>query len=600
MSMLVHTAPQGSPEWLADRATRFNAGDAAAMLGCDVNGRTRTDLLDEMATGLTPEVGAFKQRLYDKGHQVEALMRPLAEELLGEELYSLVGSIAVDGLSRRVGASFDGATMAREKNFEAKSLNEALAAALPVEDDPDANDAANLPKGYRVQLEQQQLVNGATVTLFGAGEFHPDGSTKSQRWCWYTSDPALRAEILAGWAQFDADLATHKPVVIAEMPKADVTIELPALFIHAKGEITTSNMKEFGVALAARLEAIRSITWETDQDFANAKAAAANLRETIEKAKLSKAAMLAQTATVGEAANMIDAWCEDMRLTALQLEKDVEREDKAKKTAMIDAAKVKYAAHIEAINTELSPARLTVPAPVFADAIKNKRSFASMQDAINTMLANAKIAADDQARTIRAALACLAEEGKDFEFLLADRLTLIGKPVEDLRTLVRARITEHKAAKAREEEATRERIRAEEQAKAEKDAREQLAAEQAERDRIADQAATPAPTAAPAQPLAAAPIAPPASVSQAPAANSSTVVQMGTRAPAAPSSPPTLTLGAISERLGFTVTAEFVGRMGLQGTKVRNAALFHEADVPRLIDSIVAHLRSVQHELQAA
>ena len=67
MTMTVHPAQQGSEQWLADRAERYNAGDAAAMLGCDPNGRTRTDLLDAMVNGFSPEVGAFKQRLYDKG-----------------------------------------------------------------------------------------------------------------------------------------------------------------------------------------------------------------------------------------------------------------------------------------------------------------------------------------------------------------------------------------------------------------------------------------------------------------------------------------------------------------------------------------------------
>ena len=35
--------------------------------------------------------------------------------------------------------------------------------------------------------------------------------------------------------------------------------------------------------------------------------------------------MLSQTTTIGEAARMIDDWSEDLRLTALKIEKDVEK-----------------------------------------------------------------------------------------------------------------------------------------------------------------------------------------------------------------------------------------------------------------------------------
>ena len=51
------------------------------------------------------------------------------------------------------------------------------------------------------------MVCGGDRVLFVAAT--KDGS--DVRRCWYTSDAALRAEILAGWAQFDADLKTYVP-----------------------------------------------------------------------------------------------------------------------------------------------------------------------------------------------------------------------------------------------------------------------------------------------------------------------------------------------------------------------------------------------------
>lgn len=95
---------QGSPEWDAHRATHFNASDAPAMLGCSPY-MTRSELLHRMHTGITPEVDPATQRRFDEGHQAEQLARPLAEEIIGEELAPLVG------VSDRYSASFDGLTM---------------------------------------------------------------------------------------------------------------------------------------------------------------------------------------------------------------------------------------------------------------------------------------------------------------------------------------------------------------------------------------------------------------------------------------------------------------------------------------------------------
>jgi predicted phage-related endonuclease len=598
--MQTHDLQQGSPEWLAYRASARNASDAAAMNGCSPH-LTRTVLLQAMHLGMRAEVGPLQQRRFDKGHAIEAAKRPVAEAIVGEDLYPVVGSAEVDGVE--LSASFDGLTLMEDTNWECKSLNEDLRVALP-HAGPEGNDAAALPKCYRIQMEQQLAVCGGTRVLFTASDGEND-----DRHCWYYPDPALRAEIVAGWKQFDTDLAAYVLTEVKEMPKAEVTLSLPALFIHAKGEITTSNMKEYGEALAKRLADVRAIQLMTDQDFSNAKESAKLLRENIQQAKLAKDAMLAQTVTVGEAARMIDTWCEDMRLTALKLEQDVEREDKAKKAAMITMAKAAYEQHIEALKADTGGSWILLVAPDWASALKNKRNFASMQDALDTMLANAKIVADESARKIRAATTCIDEEGKGYEFLLADRLALIAKPVDDLRVLIRARITEHQAVEQRRLEASRERIRREEQERADREARERVEAEQrAQREQEAarqaeEQRAQQAAAAAkPAQPPAAAPIAPPAAAPQAAAANSPVVVPIKR---AAPESPPTLKLGAMSERFGpgFTMTADFVQRLGIEPAATEKASkLFHEHQFAQLCEALVAHVRTVQakHEQRQA
>lgn len=89
--MKTHQLTQGSPEWLAYRANHFNASDAPAMLGISQY-ESRTELLHRLATGIAPEVDAATQRRFDDGHRFEALARPIAESIIGEELYPVVGS----------------------------------------------------------------------------------------------------------------------------------------------------------------------------------------------------------------------------------------------------------------------------------------------------------------------------------------------------------------------------------------------------------------------------------------------------------------------------------------------------------------------------
>src|SRR4030067_51896 len=127
--------------------------------------------------------------------------------------------------------------------------------------------------------------------------------------------------------------------------------------------------------------------------------------------------MLGQTETIGEAARKMDAWVKDLDGTALQLEKDVEREDLAKKRVMVGEAGLAYSAPIEALEAETRPIQLNVPRPDFSVAIKNKRTYASMQGALDDALAQGKIDADAIAKDVRAKLAWCKEHAAGMSFL---------------------------------------------------------------------------------------------------------------------------------------------------------------------------------------
>ena len=174
-----------------------------------------------MATGITKEIDPATQRRFDDGHRFEALARPLAEVIIGEDLYPVVGT------SGNLSASFDGLTMDEAINFEHKSLNKELAD-LMVE----GFNGADLPRHYRVQMEQQRGIAVAGQSLFMASKWDSEGNLIDERHCWYPHDTELLEEILLGWKQFEIDLAAYVPPVVAPVLLAAAQETLPAVSVQ--------------------------------------------------------------------------------------------------------------------------------------------------------------------------------------------------------------------------------------------------------------------------------------------------------------------------------------------------------------------------------
>lgn len=587
MNRITHDCQQGSNEWLQLRAKFFTASELSAAAG-QSKYQLRTDLIKQKATGIVPEVDAAKQRLFDAGHAAEAAARPIVEARLGAELYPVTMSCEVDGLPLL--ASLDGIDMLGDVIWENKLLNASL---------KDNIQEGKIEPHYAYQIEQQLLVSGAEKCYFTAS----DGTAEGTFGMWYEPNPELRQEIVSIWMQFAKDVAAYVPTETKEMPKADVTVELPALFVHAKGEITTHNMDEFGKALAAKLAETRAIVLVTDQDFSNAKEAAKKFRETAKAIALSKKQMLEQTETIGEAARKMDAWAEDLNKTALQLEKDVEAKDKTKKENMVLTAKGAHAEHVSALESETAPIRLNLVAPNFAEAIKGKRNYASMQDAVDTMLSSAKVEADATAKDVRGKLAWCKEHAAGHGALFPDLQQIITKPMDDFVLTITSRINKAKADEAARLEQEREKIRAEEQDKAQREAAEKAAAEKreadakavaekAEQDRInveeirkLDEECRAAQAQAAADVLAALPKVEP--VAQTFDQLIHAVAPEEIANVLSPS--PTMKLGEINARLGYTVSAEFLAGLGFVATTERAAKLYREADFQTICRKIADH-----------
>lgn len=568
---------QGAPAWHAHRAQHFNSSDAPAMLGVSPH-KTRAQLIREIATGITPEVDAATQRRFDDGHRCEALARPLAEQIIGDELYPCTG---VDG---RFSASFDGLTMLGDLVWEHKQINDRLRAAMV-----DGCTGADLPEDYRIQMEHQAMVSDAERVLFMASNWDADGNLVEERHCWYTPAADLRAHIVAGWEQLEADVAAYVPETSAAPKATGVAPDsLPALSVVARGMVEFSNLDEFREKALAAIGAVNR-DLQTDDDFATAELTVKAFKSGEEKLDATKRQILGQMTDVDAVMRTIDEVSEQMRRVRLDLDKLVKAEKENRKSEIVQKARAAYGEHEAGLRAETKEIWIYLPAPDFGGAIKGKRTLSSMQDAVDTVLANAKIAANESAKHIRAALACLTEETEGHKHLFPDYRDFIAKPVDDIRALVRGRIAEHQRREAEKLEVERERIRNEEIARLEREQAE--AAAQAAREKAAEaskvaEAAKPLPVEASAPAMAR-----PAPVLAASAHAGAPPATAGAR----------IKLGEINARIApLSISADGLASLGFHpvGTE-RAAKLYDELNFPAMCDALVSVLQSATHQKAA-
>lgn len=439
--MKIHNVAQGSAEWLALRAKFRTASEAPAMMGASKY-QTRTDLLAAKKTGITPDVTPSQQFIFDKGHATEALARPLAEALIGEELYPIV---ATEG---NLLASMDGATMLGETLFEHKLWNESVVAQVK---------AGDLAPHYYWQLEQQLLVSGAERVIFVCSDGTPENFVHME----YRPVAGRAAQLIEGWKQFEADLANFELADAPSIVVGKAPDELPALRIELTGMVTASNLKVFEDSALAVIDSVKT-TLSTDQDFADAKKAVKWCGDVEEAVAVAKKQALSQTQSIDELFSSLDRISAHARETRLKVDKLVKAQELLVKTNIKQKAELALADHIAAINKTLGKVTLPHVVSDFAGTMKNKRTIASLQDAVDTELARAKIDASQAADSIRLNLTSLAELAVDHAFLFSDVQQLVTKANDDLVTLIKFRISEHQ--KAEQEKADAKRIAEEQEA----------------------------------------------------------------------------------------------------------------------------------------
>lgn len=547
--MKVHNVQQGTPEWHALRSSYFTASEAPAMMGAS-KFQTRNDLLTMKKTGIVPDVSPQQQAAFDRGHATEEMARPLVEEMIGEELYPIVGTTG------NLLASMDGATMLGDVLFEHKLWNEKVVTQIR---------AGELDPHYYWQLEQQLLVSGAERVIFVCS----DGTKDRFAHLEYCPVAGRREQLLAGWAQFEQDLGEFvvkeaKVEAIGAAPD-----QLPALRIDVTGMVTASNLDAFKSHALAVIGDINT-DLSTDKDFADADATVKWCGEVEDKLKAAKEHALSQTESIDVLFKAIDDITAETRRKRLELEKLIKaRKDIIRSDMVMDAAKA-LQAHIDQINETLN-SRIRMPrVPAdFAGAIKGKRTIDSLKEAADAELARAKIEASRIADLIRANLKSLNELAIKHGFLFHDAQELVLKANDDLVALIKVRINEHELQQAelkRQEEEKAQQLAAQQRQKAAEPVVEQPVKASQEPELVA---ATPIKTTAAAQ----------------------QPVDDGQR----------IKLGDISTRLGFTLSAEFLRSLGFEAVERKQGAQLYRAnDFPCICVALVHHIQAVQANQVAA
>ena len=279
-----------------------------------------------MATGITKDVDAATQARFDNGHRTEKLSRALAADIIGDDHAPISAASDDDYLS----ANLDVITFLSNIGYEHKDWNEKLAASVR---------NGVVPSSHAWQLDQQIYVGDLEYVLFVVS----DGTKERFVSHKYYPNQTRIDMLLAGWKDFDTDLAAYvPPEVVPEVIAAPIK-DLPPLptrwmvCTYRPTRAMTSNRHPALVEQPAQAE--------TDQT--------ADLDALCKKLN-SRGTMCAGALAVGEIKD-VDAFCRDlkelseiMRQARISGEKAVTSEKKRASEDFVQG-EVDYVAHVVAL-----------------------------------------------------------------------------------------------------------------------------------------------------------------------------------------------------------------------------------------------------------
>jgi predicted phage-related endonuclease len=446
--MKVINVQQRSKEWFAFRA-KYNTASEASIMMMASKLATRDELLKVKATGDEKEISQWvKDHLFADGHRIEAEARPIAEEIIGEELYPVTG---VDD-NEYLLSSFDGLTMCYDIVWECKQWNEEKAATV---------NAGDVPECDYWQVVQQLVTSKAKKCCYMV----TNGTKEKTVYVWKELNETDESKLMTGWLQFDEDVRKYEHVEVRSKAIAEPVLGLPAVSIKVDGEIVLiDNLDVFGEALK---EYVGNINKEpkTDQDFANLEATIKVLKEAEDRLTASENSALAQAESIDIMRRKVELFRSLSRSNRLTTEKLVKNEKAARKLEIATNAEKERLKHQADLNQKLGGNYFDSIRGDFNGAMRGKKTIVSLQSAANDELARCKIIANELFIIIDTNLKKIPEE---YNFLFNDLSLIVEKQTDDFALLVDSRISEHKKAEQVKLDNEREKIRNEEAAKAQK------------------------------------------------------------------------------------------------------------------------------------
>lgn len=448
---------QNTPEWLAARAQHFCASEAPAMMSAS-KFQSRSDLLRMKATGITEKIDARTQSLFDAGHKAEDEARKQIEEMF--EPFPKTTATDDEGWLL---ASYDGLNESHTVAWECKLWNEKLAAMVRAKD---------LSPQYYWQLEHQILVGNLKGVIFTCSDGTPDKCVSMK----YRPVPGRAEQLIAGWKQFERDLAGYKPVEVIPSAVAAPTLALPAVSIQVSGKLAlTTNLDRFLIEAKAFVSRIPE-KLITDQDFVDGKDAIKRLQEAQNALDAAEANAIGQVASF-DAMKRAKARCvEVVRNARLATEKLVEREEKKRKEEIVMFGIRAFTDHVASLNARLGGNYMPAIAYYFGNAIKGLSKLDSMKEKVNNELVRLKLESNAIADGIEMNHKVMTQLCDPS--LFPDFAQVCTKAPDDFAALILMRVAHQKEAYERRLAAEREKIRAEEQAKAQREAEAKVKAEQ--------------------------------------------------------------------------------------------------------------------------
>jgi len=446
---------QGTPEWLEARRKYRTASEAPNVMG--VGFIKRELFVKQTALGIEEEPSEFVKQLFERGHEAEALARVIIEEDLGVDLYPVTG-VHEDGIHS---ASFDGLSEDRTLIFEHKLWNKDLAKKVQEND---------LPPKYYWQLEHQLYVSGADSVIFATS----DGTRENFAKTLYSPVKGRLKKLLAGWEQFEKDVAefetaqpAKKTEAEVEAPKtADRMETLPAIRFKMDGMALTSNLLTYTEAATALVERSK-IKIETDQDFVNSEALNKKLKTAEDYLETIKGDVLSEVSSIEKFTKDIDELKDLLRQARLNGERQVKNRKEEIREEVIRAGQAKYSDFVSELNQKLNGFFMPKIPSNFADAIKGRKTVQSLNDAASDHLAEMKLQATEMFERMEANYKLFETKAKNFGSLFPDLSNLLPDPAFEhiISSRINAFKVEQQEQKAREEAAAAAKAIAEAAAK---------------------------------------------------------------------------------------------------------------------------------------